>query len=109
MTPEASPPMRRFMLGLLREGRLDLPLPGSGGTAQRFDALCQLAREDLSAARLAEAHTDAMAILAEADHAVPDGLLGVWASEGPSSRVRASAPSFRRLALPPARRRACRR
>jgi alkylation response protein AidB-like acyl-CoA dehydrogenase len=77
------------MLGLLREGRLDLPLPGSGGTAQRFDALCQLAREDLSAARLAEAHTDAMAILAEADHAVPDGLLGVWASEGPSSRVRA--------------------
>src|SRR5262245_8229781 len=86
---ESTLPMRRLMLDLLQEGRLDLPLPGGGETPQRFEALSQFAREDLSAARLAEAHTDAIAILAEAEHPAPEGLLGVWTSEGSSSRVRA--------------------
>lgn len=45
---------------------------------------------DLSIARLAEAHTDAMAILAERDQAPSsDGVYGVWASDGPQSRLTA--------------------
>jgi hypothetical protein len=73
---------------LAATGALDLPLPGGGATPARFDALRTLAAvEDLSVARLAEAHTDAVAILVEAASAVPAGaLLGVWASN------RSSAP-----------------
>ncbi len=63
-------------------GALDLPLPGAGATPDRLRALRALAAtEDLSVVRLAEAHTDAIAILREADCAVPPtALLGVWAS-----------------------------
>ena len=55
---------------------------------QRFAALSRFGAEDLSVGRLAEAHTDAVAIKAEAglDHD-PRLLLGVWASGGPSNRV----------------------
>ena len=38
----------------VRSGRLDLPLPGSGWTRERWAALAALAEEDLSLARLAE-------------------------------------------------------
>ncbi len=58
-----------------------LPLPGSGATIDRWRALADLGREDLSQARLAEGHADARAILVELDHPVPDGLLGVWAAQ----------------------------
>ena len=52
---------------LAASGALDLPLPGAGATPARLEALRSLAAaEDLSVARLAEAHTDAVAILAEA-------------------------------------------
>jgi alkylation response protein AidB-like acyl-CoA dehydrogenase len=51
-------------------------------------ALYELGRTDLSLARLVEAHTDALAILAEAGRTRPAGLLyGVWASDGPGSRL----------------------
>ncbi len=44
----------------------------------------QVGRQDLTLAKLAEAHWDAVAILAEARRPpVPDGLYAVWASEGP--------------------------
>jgi hypothetical protein len=43
-----------------------LPLPGAGNTAERHSRLMQIGREDLSLAKLAEAHWDAVAILAEA-------------------------------------------
>jgi hypothetical protein len=49
-----------------RTGRWDLPLPGSGQTPRRLLMLSQIARRDLSAGRIAEGHTDAIAILAEA-------------------------------------------
>lgn len=58
-----------------------LPLPGAGATHERWDALARLGREDLSVARLAEGHADARAVLHELGHAVPDGLLGVWAAQ----------------------------
>lgn len=70
----------------VRAGELDLPLPGSGATAQRWWALAALARHDPVLGRLAEAHTDALAILAELDGptATPDQVWGVWAAEPPS-------------------------
>lgn len=43
-----------------------LPLPGAGHTAERHRLLAEVAREDLSLAKLAEAHWDATAILTEA-------------------------------------------
>jgi hypothetical protein len=66
-----------------------LPLPGRGRTAERHDMLAQIAREDLSVAKLAEAHWDAVAILAEAGRsAEPNKLYAVWASEIPGHALR---------------------
>ncbi len=67
----------------LDAGELDLPLPGSGQTAKRWRKLAALAEIDVVAARLAEAHVDATAILAELG-AKPPGqgeLWAVWAAE----------------------------
>ena len=44
-----------------------LPLPGSGRTAERFRALWEGRRADVSRGRLAEAHHDADAIFADAE------------------------------------------
>lgn len=58
-----------------------LPLPGHGDTAGRWRALARWGRADLVLARLAEGHTDALAILAEAGCVpVPGALYGVWAA-----------------------------
>ncbi len=66
----------------------DLPLPGQGATAKRFEALFELARGDLELARLAEAHHDARAIAAELGATLPRGALyGVWAAAGPNPLV----------------------
>ena len=54
-----------LVLEWLRTGQLQLPLPGSGQTAQRWHQLARLAQIDVVAGRLAEAHTDAVAILSE--------------------------------------------
>jgi len=40
----------------VESGRLDLPLPGSGRTGERWAAFADLAEEDLSLARLGEGH-----------------------------------------------------
>jgi alkylation response protein AidB-like acyl-CoA dehydrogenase len=72
----------------LAAGQLDLPLPGRGNTSERHQALAEFGREDLSLARLAEAHVDAVAILAEAGrHARTGALYGVWASELPGQSL----------------------
>ncbi len=74
---------------LLREGLLELPLPGSGGTVARHRLLAEFARRDVSLARLVEAHTDAIAILFEAGRQpVKNALYGVWASETPRQGIR---------------------
>ncbi|WP_152476878.1 acyl-CoA dehydrogenase [Nocardiopsis salina] len=75
----------------LHDGGLDLPLPGGGNTWKRWQALIRLAREDLSLARLAEGHTDAVAILAElGSHPPASGeLWGVWAAHPPGHRLAA--------------------
>jgi hypothetical protein len=70
----------------VESGRLNLPLPGGGRTCQRWAVLAQLAEEDLSLARLAEGHTDALAILVElgAPTSRPDASRwGVWAAQPP--------------------------
>ena len=69
----------------VESGRLDLPRPGGGATRQRWTVLADLAGEDLSLARLAEGHADALAILAELDAAAPPAgsRWGVWAAQPP--------------------------
>ncbi|MFD4789635.1 acyl-CoA dehydrogenase [Streptomyces sp. NPDC058459] len=76
----------------LAAGRVDCPLPGSGRTAARFDALAEIAREDLCTARLAEGHLDATAILAELDGEPvrPGEYWGVWAAEPPGAGLTAT-------------------
>jgi alkylation response protein AidB-like acyl-CoA dehydrogenase len=73
-------------------GRLDLPLPGSGATWERWAALADLASEDLSLARLSEGHADAVAILAELDgpRPLPGSRWGVWAANPPGPSVTAA-------------------
>ena len=64
------------------------PLPAAGDTAQRLQRLAAVAREDLTLAKLAEAHWDAVAILAEAGRTpAPDALYAVWASELPGQAL----------------------
>lgn len=80
-----------------------LPAPGSGRIADRWRAPAALGVGDLTAARVVEAHTDALAILAEAESdAAGDRSLanlfahtadrsstwGVFAAEGPGVRGR---------------------
>lgn len=73
---------------LLASGALDLPFPAGGATGERLHRLAAIANDDVSLARLAEAHTDAVAILAEAGRgAVPHALYGVWAAEDGRHRL----------------------
>jgi alkylation response protein AidB-like acyl-CoA dehydrogenase len=60
-----------------------LPLPGDGATLRRWQWFAAVARDDLSRARLAEGHADALAILVELGRAdlVAPGTWGVWAAE----------------------------
>jgi alkylation response protein AidB-like acyl-CoA dehydrogenase len=74
-----------------RTGQLQLPSPGSGQTAQRWRRLAELTEIDVVAGRLAEAHADAVAILAELSGPAcgEGGIWGVWAAEAPDAVVRA--------------------
>lgn len=73
-------------------GRLELPLPASGRTAERWQRLSGLAEDDIVAARIAEAHVDAVAILHELGGKPPDPgqLWGVWAAEAPDAVLKAT-------------------
>lgn len=82
--------------GLVRHwlelGRLELPLPASGRTAERWQRLASLAEENIVAARVAEAHVDAVAILHELGGKPPEAgqLWGVWAAESPDAVLTAT-------------------
>lgn len=73
-------------------GRLELPFPASGRTGERWQRLARLAEDDIAAARIAEAHVDAVAILHELGGKPPDSgqLWGVWAAESPDAVVTAT-------------------
>ena len=64
--------------------REDLPSPGAGNMAQRHARIFAAGREDLSLAKLAEAHWDAVSILRESGREPVAGVkYAVWASEIP--------------------------
>ena len=66
-----------------RWGR-ELPPPGDGGTAVRMGVLRAVARRNLTAARVLEAHADALAVLGEAGNSPEaDRSWGVFAAEAP--------------------------
>jgi alkylation response protein AidB-like acyl-CoA dehydrogenase len=66
----------------------EIPLPGGGRTAARHARMMEIGREDLGLARLAEAHWDAVSILAEAGTKARErATYGVWASEIPGQAL----------------------
>ncbi len=68
----------------------ELPAPGAGRTAQLWQRLSELARQDLSLARIVEPHLDALAILRQAGLGELAGLpaaWGVWAAEAPGHEL----------------------
>jgi alkylation response protein AidB-like acyl-CoA dehydrogenase len=69
-------------------GRL-LPQPGRGQTAQRWAVLAAAGEHNLTVGRVLEAHSDALAILAEAGEPVPEGTWGVFAAEAAPHRLEA--------------------
>ncbi|GAB2674838.1 acyl-CoA dehydrogenase family protein [Thalassiella azotivora] len=83
-TPRRAPgadSQRAHLLAMLTAGQLDLPHPLAGNAWERWRRLADWGADDLVLARLAEGHTDAVAVLTEAGVAVPGGrLLAVWAS-----------------------------
>jgi alkylation response protein AidB-like acyl-CoA dehydrogenase len=89
----------RVTAGLVKHwldcGRLELPLPTSGRTAERWRRLALLAEDDIVAARIAEAHVDAVAILHELGGKPPEPgqLWGVWAAESPDAVLTATTDS----------------
>ena len=82
----------RAFTAAVESGRLDVPLPGSGATWERWAAFAAIAGEDLSLVRLCEGHADAVAILAELDGPSPErgSRWGVWAANPPGLNVTAS-------------------
>jgi hypothetical protein len=71
------------------------PLPGHGQTPARHRFLFEVGRRNLPLARLAEAHWDAVAILAEAGReTVSDAIYGVWAAEIPGRSLRLSGETL---------------
>ena len=77
--------------GLISAGFDQLPMPGSGHTSLRWQALAAVSEVDLSLGKLYEGHTDALAILTELGSAPgnPQGCAswGVWAAEAATGRV----------------------
>jgi hypothetical protein len=76
-------------LRLAEEFGLLLPQPGGGDTAARWAVLAAVSRESLTAGRVLEAHSDALAILAEAGDPAPAGTWGVFAAEAAPHRLEA--------------------
>lgn len=65
------------------------PHPGSGETLQLWECLATLAAADLTVARVAEPHLDALAILSQAGVPEVEGTWGVFAAEGAGTRLEA--------------------
>jgi alkylation response protein AidB-like acyl-CoA dehydrogenase len=77
-------------LGLARDFGARLALPGCGHTLERWSVLARVAEVNLTVARVLEAHTDALAILAEAGLEPEIGTTwGVFAAEAPGNAVHA--------------------
>lgn len=96
--PRAPFPVEKEFGAAVDDGTADLPMPGAGRTAERWNRLADVAERDLDLGRLVEAHTDALAILAEL--AGPEYRAGqrwgVWAAEA-SEPLRAECTGGRWL------------
>ncbi|OAE56814.1 acyl-CoA dehydrogenase [Achromobacter xylosoxidans] len=81
----------RWLRILVDRGLDQLPLPASGRTRERWQALARVAAADLSLAKLFEGHTDALAILAElqtpSGPTLTNSRWAVWCAEPPDHRV----------------------
>jgi alkylation response protein AidB-like acyl-CoA dehydrogenase len=90
--PQAWEETARAFSAAVESGQLDLPLPGHGRTRVRWAALAGLAETDLSLARLAEGHADALAILDELGGPAPPAgsRWGVWAAMPPGPSLTAA-------------------
>ncbi|KQQ45123.1 acyl-CoA dehydrogenase [Duganella sp. Leaf126] len=76
------------LAGAIAAGLDRLPLPGSGATLTRWQALSIAGHHDLSFAKLYEGHTDALAILAElGGPQIAGASWGVWCAEPPGPAV----------------------
>jgi alkylation response protein AidB-like acyl-CoA dehydrogenase len=80
-------------IALATEFGAQIPLPGKGSTAQRWDVLAAVAEADLTAARILEPHSDALAILDEAGRAAAEGSWAVFAAERVGLELTASDAS----------------
>lgn len=88
--PELAHMQLRDQMRTLLNRKLDrLPLPGAGGTLERWQALSLVSRHSLSLAKLFEGHTDAVAILHELGHEnySESAVWAMWAAEEPDKRV----------------------
>jgi hypothetical protein len=87
VTPPAD--LSRRLSLLLSAGQGSLPMPGSGETLRRWQALAEVAARDLALAKLFEGHTDALAIMAElgAPDSDPASAWATWAAEPPTARL----------------------
>lgn len=92
--PRPTPP-GEVLQAMVDAGLANVPPPGQGRTLERWRMLAAVAAHDLSLAKLYEAHTDALAILAElgAPEPAPGSTWGVWCAEAPDARLHCSAPS----------------
>jgi alkylation response protein AidB-like acyl-CoA dehydrogenase len=80
--------LERELRRQMKCGVFTLPDPAGGNTAERHRRLLEIGRTDLQVARVAEAHTDALAILHEAGRTEePGALYGVWAAEDPACQL----------------------
>lgn len=91
MSEPVAPAWSRARL-LTQLANASFPLPGRGHTVERWRQLAELAGQDLSLAKLLEAHADAVAILNDL-HApelyAPNQLWAVWAASDPRANLTA--------------------
>lgn len=89
--PATVPTAVEAALDVARRLTREVPLPASGRTRRRWQVLATLAEQDLTVARVVEAHLDAVAVLAEAGLPVPEGSTwGVFAAEAPDAVLESS-------------------
>lgn len=87
----AGTPPTEALATLVQDGHARLPLPGHGATLARWQALAAVGAHDLPLAKVFEGHTDAVAILHEANaHVLADlaqATWGTWCAEPPDARL----------------------
>ncbi|MBD1543658.1 hypothetical protein G9E11_15745 [Arthrobacter sp. IA7] len=82
------------LLAIAQQAGRSAPKPGDGRTARLWELLASVAAVDVAAARVLEPHLDAGAILSQAG--TPGSFTGSWgvyAAEGPGTRLTAASAS----------------